>query len=60
MKKLMFATLCAGVLLSTGCATEGSRAIEPTKTDASATATTYRGTISASAVGNYDYISRFL
>ena len=59
MKKLMFATLCAGVLLSTGCATEGSRAIEPTKTDASATATTYRGAKSAIAVGKFDNKSSY-
>ena len=59
MKKLMFATLCAGVLLSTGCVTEGSRAIEPTKTDASATAATYRGAKSAIAVGKFDNKSSY-
>ena len=54
MQKFIAITLCTSILALTGCATEGSRAIEPTKTTAAATASAYQGVKSAIAVGKFD------
>ena len=57
MKKLLISALCATVLGLSGCASEGSRVIEPTKT---ATAgTVYQGAKSALAVGKFDNKSSY-
>lgn len=59
MKKLALTTLCVAVLGLAGCATEGSRAIAPTSTQAAATASQYQGVKSVIAVGKFDNKSSF-
>lgn len=57
MKKIM--TLCAIALGLSGCATEGSRVIAPTETEAAATASVYQGVKSPISVGKFDNKSSF-
>lgn len=57
MKKIM--ALCAMVLGLSGCATEGSRVIAPTETEAAATASVYQGVKSPISVGKFDNKSSF-
>ncbi|AIZ78509.1 CsgG/HfaB family protein [Actinobacillus equuli subsp. equuli] len=59
MKKLLMTTLCVAALGLTGCATEGSRAIAPTVTQAASTAANYHGVKSAISVGKFDNKSSF-
>lgn len=57
MKKIM--ALCAMALGLSGCATEGSRVIAPTETEAAATASVYQGVKSPISVGKFDNKSSF-
>lgn len=57
MKKIM--ALCAMALGLSGCATEGSRIIAPTETEAAATASVYQGVKSPISVGKFDNKSSF-
>lgn len=57
MKKIM--ALCAMALGLSGCATEGSRVIAPTETEAAATASVYQGVKSPILVGKFDNKSSF-
>ncbi|WGE71019.1 CsgG/HfaB family protein [Actinobacillus equuli subsp. haemolyticus] len=59
MKKLLMTTLCVAALGLTGCATEGSRAIAPTVTQAASTVANYHGVKSAISVGKFDNKSSF-
>lgn len=59
MKKVIMTALCATVLGLSGCATEGSRVVAPTETQAAATAATYHGVKSQIAVGKFDNKSAF-
>lgn len=59
MKKLFVTALCGVGLCLSGCATESSKTIAPTSTQAAATATTYQGVKSAVSVGKFDNKSSF-
>lgn len=59
MKKLTLTTLCAIAMGLTGCATEGSRVIAPTNTQAAMTASQYQGVKSVISVGKFDNKSSF-
>lgn len=57
MKKVV--TLCACILGLAGCATEGSRVVAPTETQAAHTAATYQGVKAPISVGKFDNKSSF-
>lgn len=59
MKKQALSILCITVLGLAGCASEGSRVIAPTATQAAATASHYQGVKSVIAVGKFDNKSSF-
>ncbi|TCP95353.1 curli biogenesis system outer membrane secretion channel CsgG [Cricetibacter osteomyelitidis] len=58
MKKLLMTT-CIAALGLAGCATEGSRTIAPTATQAASTAANYHGVKTAISVGKFDNKSSF-
>lgn len=58
MKKLVLSTICSSIVLF-GCATEGSRVIAPTTTQAAMTATAYQGVKSVISVGKFDNKSNY-
>lgn len=59
MKKLTLTILSASILALAGCATEGSRVVEATSTQAAATASTYQGVKSTISVGKFDNKSSY-
>lgn len=59
MKKLVLSGLCITTLMIAGCATEGSRVVTPTTTQAAATAHTYQGVKSSIVVGKFDNKSSY-
>ncbi|UVV65086.1 CsgG/HfaB family protein [Glaesserella parasuis] len=59
MSNLKVGVLCFTVLTLVGCATEGSRVITPTSTQAAITASQYKGVKSVISVGKFDNKSSF-
>ena len=59
MSNLKVGALCLTVLTLVGCATENSRVITPTSTQAATTASQYKGVKSVISVGKFDNKSSF-
>ena len=59
MKKLFTTTFLLSIVALTGCATESSRTVSPTVTNAALTAKAYHGVKSTIAVGKFDNKSSF-
>lgn len=59
MSNLKVGALCLTVLTLVGCATENSKVITPTSTQAATTASQYKGVKSVISVGKFDNKSSF-